>query len=245
MAILSSFASVCAEGCVFEPGPGGAGGEELPAFRLRRLYRGRCGIDSIAKPEQQCTSGLRVWEVRNTVGAHAFSEREARAVRAAAGDRRHRGRGTGASRRRRRGAIAAHGRRGRAARAPPASRHDDATRKRCRGEQAGPPQAGRRFGLDAVFRLASFRCPSWCRYRFCAPASDRDGAILAIPYAVNQASPAFIHAATACGFIDGNQLAQDNRQRAHTRQQLLLQSGIALAGMSLLSPTPHMSCARH
>jgi signal transduction histidine kinase len=64
---------------------------------------------------------------------------------------------------------------------------------------------------------------------------DRDGAILVLPYTVNQQSPAFIHAATACGFIDGNQLAQDNRQRAGARQQLLIQSGIALAGMSLLS----------
>ncbi len=65
--------------------------------------------------------------------------------------------------------------------------------------------------------------------------TDRDGAILVFPYAVNQESPAFIHAATACGFIDGNQLAQENRQRAGARQQLLIQSGIALAGMSLLS----------
>jgi signal transduction histidine kinase len=65
--------------------------------------------------------------------------------------------------------------------------------------------------------------------------SDRDGAILAIPDTVNDESPGFIHAATACGFMDGNQLAQDDRQRAHTRQQLLIQSGIALAGMSLLS----------
>jgi signal transduction histidine kinase len=64
---------------------------------------------------------------------------------------------------------------------------------------------------------------------------DRDGAIIVIPYTVNQESPAFIHAATACGFMDGNQIAQDNRQRAGTRQQLLVQSGIALAGMSLLS----------
>ena len=56
-----------------------------------------------------------------------------------------------------------------------------------------------------------------------------------IPYTVNQESPAFIHAATACGFMDGNQIAQDNRRRAGTRQQLLVQSGIALAAMSLLS----------
>ena len=65
--------------------------------------------------------------------------------------------------------------------------------------------------------------------------TDRDGAILLMPYTLNQQSPAFIRAATACGFIDGNQVAQENRQRAGTRQQLLIQSGIALAGMSLLS----------
>ena len=35
--------------------------------------------------------------------------------------------------------------------------------------------------------------------------------------------------------MDGNAAAQDNRQRTSTRQQLLIQSGIALAGMSLLS----------
>ena len=70
---------------------------------------------------------------------------------------------------------------------------------------------------------------------FVGVLSDRDGAILAIPDTVNQGSPAFIHAATACGFMDGNQIAQANDQRTHTRRQLLIQSGIALAGMSLLS----------
>jgi signal transduction histidine kinase len=71
--------------------------------------------------------------------------------------------------------------------------------------------------------------------RFVGDVADRDGAILAIPYTIDQGSPAFIHAATTCGFMDGNQIAQDNRQRAHTRRQLVIQSGIALAGMSLLS----------
>ena len=71
--------------------------------------------------------------------------------------------------------------------------------------------------------------------RFLGVVSDRDGAILAIPDTVNQGSPAFVHAAIACAFMDGNQIVQDSRQRAHTRQQLLIQSGIALAGMSLLS----------
>jgi signal transduction histidine kinase len=70
---------------------------------------------------------------------------------------------------------------------------------------------------------------------FVGVVSDRDGAILAIPDTISQASPAFTSAAIACGFMDGNVAAQDNRERTSTRQQLLIQSGIALAGMSLLS----------
>jgi signal transduction histidine kinase len=73
------------------------------------------------------------------------------------------------------------------------------------------------------------------RFQFFGEISDRDGALLEIPAAIDQGSPAFIRAATACGFIDGNQIAQDNRRRTQTRQGLLIQSGIALAGMSLLS----------
>jgi signal transduction histidine kinase len=71
------------------------------------------------------------------------------------------------------------------------------------------------------------------RYR---EVSDRDGAILAIPATVAQ-SPAFTQAATACGFVDaaGKLTAPESRRRTHTRQELLIQSGIALAGMSLLS----------
>jgi signal transduction histidine kinase len=72
-------------------------------------------------------------------------------------------------------------------------------------------------------------------FPFGGQISDRDGAILAIPDTIDQQSPAFVRAATACGFIDGNQLAQDNRRRTQTREALLIQSGIALAGMSLLS----------
>jgi signal transduction histidine kinase len=70
---------------------------------------------------------------------------------------------------------------------------------------------------------------------FLGAVSDRDGALLAIPATIDQGSQAFIHAAIGCGFIDGNQIAQANRARTHTRQELLVQSGIALAGMSLLS----------
>ncbi len=69
---------------------------------------------------------------------------------------------------------------------------------------------------------------------FIGQVSDRDGAIMAIP-ATAMNSPAFTHAAIACGFMDGNPTAQDNLRRTQTRQQLLIQSGIALAGMSLLS----------
>ena len=64
--------------------------------------------------------------------------------------------------------------------------------------------------------------------------SDRDGALIAIPSSTMN-SPGFTHTAIACGFMDGNQIAQDNRRRTQVRQGLLIQSGIALAGMSLLS----------
>jgi signal transduction histidine kinase len=68
--------------------------------------------------------------------------------------------------------------------------------------------------------------------------SDRDGAILAIPATIDQQSPTFTRAASACGFFDAYQtqlIADNNRRRTHVRQELLIQSGIALAGMSLLS----------
>jgi signal transduction histidine kinase len=66
--------------------------------------------------------------------------------------------------------------------------------------------------------------------------SNRDGAIFAIPAAISQ-SPAFTSATTTCGFTPDRTTAtaQDNHRRTQIRQQLLLQSGIALAAMSLLS----------
>jgi len=70
---------------------------------------------------------------------------------------------------------------------------------------------------------------------FIGALSDRDGALLAIPATINQQSPAFVRTAVTCGFMDGNQIAQESRRRAQTRQALLIQSGIALAAMSLLS----------
>ena len=69
---------------------------------------------------------------------------------------------------------------------------------------------------------------------FDGQVSDRDGALIAIPTSTMN-SPGFTHTAIACGFMDGNQIAQDNQRRTQVRQQLLIQSGIALAGMSLLS----------
>ncbi len=65
--------------------------------------------------------------------------------------------------------------------------------------------------------------------------SDRDGAVLVIPSASLQ-SPAFAPAAGACGFDQPGVLTpQDASRRTHVKQQLLIQSGIALAAMSLLS----------
>ncbi len=68
--------------------------------------------------------------------------------------------------------------------------------------------------------------------------SDRDGALLAIPATIDQQSSTFTRAASACGFFDAYQtqlIADNNRRRTQVRQELLIQSGIALAGMSLLS----------
>jgi len=67
--------------------------------------------------------------------------------------------------------------------------------------------------------------------------SDRDGAILVFPATLNTQSGAFVDAASVCGFAadSAQQVVQDNRQRTDARKELLLQSGIALAGMSLLS----------
>jgi len=65
--------------------------------------------------------------------------------------------------------------------------------------------------------------------------ADREGAILVIPAAIQQ-SPAFTQAASACGFnADRSGAAAEGRRRTQVRQELLIQSGIALAGMSLLS----------
>jgi signal transduction histidine kinase len=67
--------------------------------------------------------------------------------------------------------------------------------------------------------------------------SDREGAILVFPATLNTESPLFANAASACGFMSDSseQTAHDARRRTQVRQQLLLQSGIALAAMSLLS----------
>ncbi len=66
--------------------------------------------------------------------------------------------------------------------------------------------------------------------------ADRDGALLAIPATIDTGSPAFTDAATACGFAPDRELTSAAVQRrTQVRQQLLIQSGIALAGMSLLS----------
>ncbi len=67
--------------------------------------------------------------------------------------------------------------------------------------------------------------------------SDRDGAIFAIPATINRQSPAFTRAVASCGFMPDRTrvIAEGHRRTTQVRQELLLQSGIALAVMSLLS----------
>jgi signal transduction histidine kinase len=68
--------------------------------------------------------------------------------------------------------------------------------------------------------------------------SDHGGAIFAIPDTINMQAPAFTQAAVGCGFFDayqGKLIAQNSQRRTQVRQELLIQSGLALAGMSLLS----------
>jgi signal transduction histidine kinase len=65
--------------------------------------------------------------------------------------------------------------------------------------------------------------------------ADREGAIFALSARVEQSST-FTQAASVCGFTpDSKEAAEDNGPRTQTRRELLLQSGFALAGMSLLS----------
>ncbi len=67
--------------------------------------------------------------------------------------------------------------------------------------------------------------------------SDRSGAVLVFGAGVNMQTAAATAAANSCGYYadSSQQLAQQDTERAQTRGQLLLQSGIALAAMSLLS----------
>lgn len=67
--------------------------------------------------------------------------------------------------------------------------------------------------------------------------SDRDGAILVIPLVVATQSRAFARAAATCGFADADRglVLTDAQRRRTVRQQLLLQSGLALLAMSALS----------
>jgi signal transduction histidine kinase len=97
----------------------------------------------------------------------------------------------------------------------------------------GVAQCMRRRGISG-FPDPATSFPSNARGAFLGEVSDRDGALFAIPAAVVNAS-SFTPAAIACGFMDGNTVVQENNARTQTRQQLLIQSGIALAGMSLLS----------
>jgi len=74
-------------------------------------------------------------------------------------------------------------------------------------------------------------------FPYVSEMSDRDGAILLLAPTINTQSTAFTQAANTCGYTAGSreQFAAVNGRRTEVRQQLLIQSGIALAAMSLLS----------
>lgn len=66
---------------------------------------------------------------------------------------------------------------------------------------------------------------------------SRDGVFFVIPVTIDQQSRAFTGAAARCRLSPDVQrtIAQANHRRTQVRQELVLQSGIALAGMSVLS----------
>jgi hypothetical protein len=100
----------------------------------------------------------------------------------------------------------------------------------------GVARCMRQHGVSG-FPDPTISAPAMANHPYIGELSDRDGAIFAMPAAIEQ-SAAFRQAATLCGFRDAEYaklVAADNRRRAQTLQQLLNQSGIALAGMSLLS----------
>ncbi len=90
------------------------------------------------------------------------------------------------------------------------------------------PEPGTSFPRD--FRALSGG-PSY------AVVSDHDGAILAFPASLDTQSPVFTRASAACGFVTADSASAGvvTERRSSARQELLLQAGIALAGMSLLS----------
>ncbi len=96
----------------------------------------------------------------------------------------------------------------------------------------GVAQCMRRRGV-AGFPNPTTSFPSASPY--IGVVSDHGGAIFAVPHTINMQSSAFTRAAIKCGFMDDNNVVQTNRRRTQVRQGLLIQSGIALAGMSLLS----------
>ena len=68
--------------------------------------------------------------------------------------------------------------------------------------------------------------------------SDHDGAIFALPLTLDTQSAAYTQAADTCGLIDAYQralYAHNRQQHTQVRQQLLIQSALALGAMSLLS----------
>lgn len=95
-----------------------------------------------------------------------------------------------------------------------------------------PPEFARGGAVSNRVFLSSGRANAITGIRF---ISDRDGAILVFGTALDTQSPAFLKAGARCGFVNAGATAQGDQRRTQVRQELLIQSGIALAGMSLLS----------
>ncbi len=173
-AILTSFAIVCAEGCVVEPGTGrpppmsfwhfscaalNAGDEGLIPARENSPPRPGFGSGKLGTP-------LARMHLANASGPDPAAPGAVEPELVAPPPVAVLDTAVGAARRARR-------RSGRAGRASPASSHQDAAHECYDGEHAGPPCAGQSPSMDAVLHLVSVCCAFGCAHRFYAAGGFR------------------------------------------------------------------------